>query len=156
MGSNPYEATRRRTSNERASDLAHLLTRLRALGADEDQVADVARHWDDFGDGYTPEDRAALVRSSDAELRAKILDVEEEYRVGTMTEEQDERDRHFHRVVRAEVEAFDLMTLPVAKLLAWVGDDRARAIAVQNLEAGPDGGSRKSLLAGLEKVISGT
>lgn len=155
MGGDPYKATRSRRSNERAGQLDTFLNRLAALGADPSQLADVVANWDNFDGGYTRADRDALVRSSDAELRAKLRQIDEEYELGTRTEEETALERMTAAVTAAEVEASDLMSLPVPRLVDWVGVDRARAMAVSNLERGPDGGQRKTLLDAVDRVISG-
>lgn len=151
----PYKATRSRRSNERAGELDTFLNRLAALGADPAQMSDVASNWDNFEGGYTRADRDMLVRSSDADLRAKLRQIDEEYEIGTRTEEETGLERMSAAVTDAEVEAVDLMSLPVPKLVDWVGGNRARAMAVSNLERGPDGGQRKTLLDAVDRVITG-
>lgn len=152
----PYKATRSRRANQRAGELETFLGRLAALGADASQLADVVANWDNFEDGgYTRADRDALVRSSDAELRAKLRQIDEEYEVGTRTEDEVSLERIERAVIAAESDASDVMSLPVPKLIEWVGGDRVRAMAVSNLERGPEGGARKTLLEAVDRVISG-
>ena len=43
----------------------------------------------------------------------------------------------------------------VKEVAAWVGRNRARALAVSNLERGPHGANRVSLLAVVDGVLNG-
>ncbi len=155
MGGDPYRATRTRTARQSVSELDQFVARIRALGADDDQVHDVVENWDNFESGFTIADRNQLVRSTDTQLREQIMASQDEFRYATTTDEDDDFDRHVKAVAEAEIEALDLMTLPVPKLVEWVGEDRARAIAVSNLEDGPDGGHRKTLLDAVQRIITG-
>lgn len=152
---NPYAPRRARTAGQAVTEKAQFLRRLRLLGYDDDQVREVSEHWDDFDETYTPEDRRALVRSSDAQLQAMLREINAEYIEGTRTPAEQTLEERAARVATAETEAADLMSEPVAKLIEWVGSDQARAMAVANLER-DNATPRKTLLAAMDALILGT
>lgn len=156
---NPYAPTRLPiTDEERADrDKAMFVGRLRQLGLDEDGIKDVEDHWDDFdGEDWTPDARRMLARAPDRVLREAIRNRNAEFTESTLTVEEQDVAELEAAVERAESEASDKMGGTVPEILEWVGDDRARAMAVSNLERGPEGGSRKTLTEALDRIIDGS
>lgn len=145
---NPYAARGAvRVSNESRGDLETLLARLDLLGASPDELDQVREGWDDLDDDWTLEARAAFVRMSDADLVAAIQGVRDEYRLGTTTEAEE----HTQATIRAEddLAAGDVLSQAIPHVLAWVGDDDARAFAVHDAEARrPE--PRKTLMEAVE------
>jgi hypothetical protein len=149
-----------RVNSETRSPLEHFVTRLRELGATEDEVSAVVETWDQFDpDPHAPEawteaQRAQVMRLGDNELRQMIVDGRREYAFATTTEEEADRKAAKMAQQRAMTEAQGRIDGPVASVLAWVGDDRIRAAAA--LAAEREGGApRKTLVAGLEDVLRG-
>lgn len=158
--------TRRVTASERRTDLDQFLTRLRELGALPDEIDAVAEVWDSLDpDGAPPDEsghpawtrqrRADMANLGDAELRSMILAAREEYELGTTTEEEHEDRALRARQAEARVEAQARIGGSVTAVLAWVGDDVARAAAVVELESSPEGAGRVTLLRPLAELIGG-
>lgn len=152
---NPYAArvSRHAAIAETVGELDQFLGRLRALGATDDEIATVRDTWDELDPEWTAEQRTALTLLPDDELRAELVATREEYRHDTRTE-QDQADidasTHLAAVRR---EAADLIGRSVAHIRGWVGEDAVRAIAVLDLEMGPDGARRVTLMKPLQEIL---
>lgn len=155
---NPYAPTRLPISDDEAAgrDLVTLVGRLRVLGLDEEGIADLIQHWDDFDDDWTPDTRRALVRAPDRELQRLIRSRDSEFAESTLTAEEQALEDLTQAVMRAEVVGEDKIGGTVAEVLEWVSEDRVRAMAASNLERSPAGGQRKTLLAELDRIINGS
>lgn len=143
-----------RRSSETQPDLAAFTSRLRRLGATDDELALVAEHWDHFDDDWTAEKRAETIRLTDDELRSGLLSARGEFDRATMSDDElAARDRAARwDATLAEVEG--RIGSSVAKLLAWIGDDTLRAEAVLQVEneaAQP----RRTLIDALAERLSG-
>ncbi len=150
-----------RVNSETRSPLEQFVTRLRELGATEDEVSAVVDTWDDFdADPHAPEawthtQRARVAALGDNELRAMIVDGRQEYAYSTTTQEDADRKAAKAAELRAMTEVQGRIDGKVPAILAWVGDDKVRAQAA--LAAEKEGGApRKTLVAGLEEVLSGS
>ena len=158
----PYQAKGYpRINSETRSPLEQFVTRLRELGATEDEVSAVVDTWDDFDpdptapEAWTHAQRAKVASLGDNELRQMILDGRREYAIGTTTQEEADRRAAKAAELRAMSEAQGRIDGNVAAILAWVGDDKVRAQAA--LSAEKEGGApRKTLVAGLEDVLHGS
>lgn len=141
-------------AGEGRNQLGQFVQRLVELGATGDEVQAVVDTWDDLDpdgtpDGYTRRDRDLLVAQGDNELREQILAARREHRYATTTDQEaaaQARERAYQQALR---EAQDRIGGNVDAVVAWVGGDVVRAQAVRRLETGPDGASRKTLLAQL-------
>lgn len=155
MGSDPYAPKGYpRVNSETRSPLEQFVSRLRELGATEDEVSAVVATWDDLDDEWTVAERAKVAALGDNELRAMIVDGRREYDVGTTTQEEADRRAAKANELRAMTEAQGRIDGNVSAILAWVGDDKVRAQAA--LAAEREGGApRKTLVAGLEDVLNG-
>lgn len=149
-----------RVNSETRSPLEHFVTRLRELGATEDEVSAVVETWDQFDpDPHAPEawthaQRAKVAALGDNELRAMIVDGRREYAYSTTTEEEAARKAAKNAELRAMTEAQGRVDGTVSAILAWVGDDKVRARAA--LAAEREGGApRKTLVTKLEDVLNG-
>lgn len=144
-----------RVNSETRSPLEQFITRLRELGATEDEVSAVVASWDDLDEEWTVAERARVAALGDNELRAMIVDGRREYEIGTVTEEDAARKAAKNAELRAMTEAQGRVDGTIAAILAWVGDDKVRATAA--LAAEREGGApRKTLVARLEDVLSGS
>lgn len=150
-----------RVNSETRSPLEQFVTRLRELGATEDEVSAVVDTWDDFDvDPHAPEawthaQRAKVAALGDTELRQMIVDGRQEYVYSTTTQEDADRKAAKNAELRAMTEAQGRIDGNVAAILAWVGADKVRARA--SLMAEREGGApRKTLVTGLEDVLSGS
>lgn len=158
----PYAARgipRRPAAVETRSVRDTVLGRLAELGADEDELAQVAEDWDLVDpdectepDCWTAAKRDALVYAGDNELAAMLARARTEYETGTHDEDE-QAALDFQRAVEAaKVEAADRIGGNVDSVLGWVGDDVVRASAVWELEhAG--GAPRKTLVEPLGAMI---
>ena len=149
-----------RVNSETRSPLEQFVTRLRELGATEDEVSAVVDTWDDFDpdptapEAWTHAQRAKVAALGDNELRAMIVDGRREYAIGTTTQEEADRRAAKAAQLRATTEAQERVNGNVAAILAWVGDDKVRVTAA--LAAEREGGApRKTLVAKLEDVLNG-
>lgn len=149
-----------RVNSETRSPLEQFVTRLRELGATEDEVSAVVDTWDDFDpdptapEAWTHAQRAKVAALGDNELRQMIVDGRREYEIGTVTEEEAARKAAKNAELRAQTEAQGRIDGTISAILAWVGDDKVRATAA--LAAEREGGApRKTLMARLEDVLSG-
>src|SRR3990167_7503150 len=96
MSPDPYAPAglpRLSAGSEVRSPLDQFLARLRDLGATPDELAGVARTWDDLDpddctdpDCFTRRQRDELAHAPDERLRALILDGRAEYEHGTTTQ----------------------------------------------------------------------
>lgn len=162
MSPDPYQARGYpRVNSETRSPLEQFVTRLRELGATEDEVSAVVDTWDDFDpDPHAPEawthaQRAKVAALGDNELRQMIVDGRREYEIGTTTEEEAARKAAKNAELRAMSEAQGRIDGTISAILAWVGDDKVRAMAA--LAAEREGGApRKTLVSKLEDVLSGS
>lgn len=154
---NPYAPRVSRTASvpETPSELASFVHRLQMLGATPEELAVVGDTWDDLDDDWTAEQRSALTRLSDDELRAELRATREEYRHDTRTEGEQEALDATGYVEQMRAQAAEEVKKPVPQVLAWVDDDPVRAIAVLDLENGPDGAQRKTLVEPLQELVAG-
>jgi hypothetical protein len=142
----------REVAAETRGPLDQFLARLADLGATDDEQADVAATWHD-DEAFPPEWRQELLHMGDNELAAMIREVREEHRLGTTTED-DDADAEAHAAYRAAMaEAAERIGGNVQAVLAWVGDDPVRAQAVHQLETGPDGAGRKTLVEPVQQLL---
>lgn len=153
-----------RVNRETRTPLEDFTVRLRALGATPDEVDAVVASWDDVEDerdaagdptAWTAKRRDEVARLPDAQLRAMIEDGRQEYAYGTTTQEEADRQAAVARERRTYAEAAERVNGTVASILAWVGDDPLRALAIRDAEVGPGGGKRKTLLTALEPIHGG-
>lgn len=155
---NPYAPRVSRTATEpqSLSELEQFVRRLRDLGATDEEIQTVRDTWDEFDEGFTIEQRTAVTLLPDDELRAELLATREEYRHDTRTEgEQEQIDDRSH-MERLRADVADWIGQPVAKVLERVGEDAVLAIAVLDLETGPDGAGRKTLIEPLQALVAGS
>lgn len=143
----------RRTQPEAVSQLDGFLERMRLLGATDEEVASVRDSWDDFSDGWTVEARDQLLAWDDEKLRDELLALRGEHREATTTEDDDLAAAADSAVQAARDEAHEQIGKPVAAVLEWVGTDALRAIAILDLETGPDGAERKTLVEPLRSML---
>lgn len=150
-----------RVNSETRSPLEQFVSRLRELGATEDEVSAVVDTWDDFDpdptapEAWTHAQRAKVAALGDNELRRMIVDGRREYVYSTTTQEEADRRAAKAAELRAMTEAQGRIDGNVSAILAWVGDDKVRAHAA--LAAEREGGApRKTLVAGLEDVLNGS
>lgn len=151
----PYAAKGwpRTAASERVGQLDGFLARLRQLGASPDEVAAVADTWDDYDEDWTPERKAELLRTTDAELGQMLADVRTEYTVGTTPQEQADAEAAEANYRLQFRQAHERIGGNVQSLLDWVGDDPVKARAVLALEEGPDGAGRKTLIGPLQQLL---
>lgn len=133
-----------------------ILDRLRLLGLDDEGLHDVEENWNNFdGEDWTPERARMLARMPDAKLREMIRQRADEFDSSTMSEEEQSLAARNEDVAHAEIEAADKIEGTIPAILEWVANDPIRAMAVSNLERGPEGGLRSTLLAALDRIIGG-
>lgn len=158
----PYAAKGwpRPATGERRTELDQFVTRLVELGAQPDEVQLVRDSWDDLDpddstdpDAFTAARRAELVRLPDDQLRSMISASRDEHTLGTTTEEEAEAHRQMAEYRQAYQEAAERIGGNVDSVLAWVADDPVRAEAVLELEEGPDGAGRKTLVGPLRDLL---
>lgn len=153
---NPYAPrVTRRTEPEQVGELAGFLHRLRLLGATDEELASVADTWDQLTDEFTVLDRAQMLAWDDEKLGAELAALRAEYRQHTTTEADDATEAAARATNTAQAEAHDVVGRPVASVLEWVGSDVLRAIAILDLEQGPDGAARKTLVVPLRTLVEG-
>ena len=154
---NPYAATKLPpTPEERlARDKVMILERLRLLGLDDEGLRDLEENFSNFSDDWTPDAARALARMPDAKLREAIRARDDEFDASTLTEDEQTIADREAAVAEAETVAADKIQGTVPEILEWVGEDPVRAMAVSNLELGPEGGSRKTLVEALDRIIGG-
>ncbi len=151
---NPYKSTKPiRVAHESVSELDQTLARLRRLGLDDDGLADVREHWDDFNDDWTPEVRRELVRATDSKLRDLIEGVYAEYKTGTVDEAEDAASETESHYLTARADALGRMGDTIPGILEWVAADPVRARAVRDLETVAEGANRKTLVEKLDALI---
>lgn len=129
---NPYEARSFRASGEMVDPLTAMLGRLRAVGANADELTAFKDAWADSS--LDPEDQLRLKTMTDVQLRSEVLAVRAEHDFHTTTPEEAE----VFKTERIEAdalsalyeEAYTHVHAPVAKVMAWVGDDPDRAKAI--------------------------
>lgn len=154
MSPNPYKSRKPiRVARESVSELDQFLGRLRRLGLDEDGLADVAAHWDDFDDDWTPERRRMFVRFPDARLREMIDAVDDEFDIGTISEDDALSDQVDAEYAAAKADALGRMGDTIPGIVEWVAADPVRARATLDLETLPEGANRKTLVEKLETII---
>jgi hypothetical protein len=148
---NPKAPRVYRQASESVTPLDQFLGRLERLGADAEQLTTVRERWDDFDDQWTPEARSALLAVPDAQLRAMLRQVEQEYVDGTTVPAEDEPDAGNNLT-----EARDRIGQSVPALLQWVADDpaRAQAVVLAEMEAAAEEGrpQRRTLLQPLAAI----
>ena len=160
--SDPYTAASYRDVDpEVRSHRDEVLARFRELGANDEEVAQIAEAWDDLDpsdstepDAWTREKRDALRYAGDHELQRLLDRARREYTEGTTTEEEEAEAEHARAVDAARVEALDRIGGTVGAILGWVGDDLARAHAVLSVEPPIDEGGRKTLIEPLEELVT--
>lgn len=143
--SDPWSAKSSRRSNEMQDDLDNVVMRLRRMGATEDEVDALRSGWDSFDEDWTPERRAAFIAAPDSSIVEDLRAVREEWAAmdpGTLT-----------GVASPTLDEVMGGTIPV--VLAWVGDDPARAAAALAFEAGPNGSARIRLIQRLDGIVDG-
>ncbi len=147
-------------SGEVRSPLAQFLQRLADLGATADEVQRVADAWDvlDPDDDPDPEAwtrarRDQFAAAGDTELLAALKATRDEYKLGHTTEEQAAAEQQAATLDAALAEAHGRIAGNVQSILAWVGDDPARAEAVLRLELAPEGASRTTLQGPLVQLL---
>lgn len=150
----------RQVASERRTELDQFVARLTELGAQPDEVQLVRDSWDDLDpddstdpEAFTAARRAELVRMPDAQLRGLLADSRDEHTLGTTTEEEAEAHRQMAEYRQAYREAAERIGGNVDSVLAWVADDPVRAEAVLELEEGPDGAARKTLVGPLRDLL---
>lgn len=146
--------------SEVRSPAEQFATRLRDLGATDDEVQAVVDSWDDLDpddstdpEAWTRARRDQVAVAPDAELAAMIDAARDEYEVGTTTEEEAANRAHMVAYQAAYTEAQGRIGGNVDSVLAWVGDDPVRAEAVLELEQRPEGAQRKTLVAPLLALV---
>lgn len=158
----PYAAKGwpREVASESRTELDQFVSRLVDLGAQPDEVQLVRDSWDDLDpdddtdpDAFTTARRAELVRMPDDKLLALLHASREEHELGTTTEEEAEAARAEAQYRVAVAEAHERIGGNVDSVLAWVADDPVRAEAVLDLETGPDGADRKTLVGPLRDLL---
>jgi hypothetical protein len=158
----PYAAKGwpRAIAGERRTELDQFVSRLVDLGAQPDEVQLVRDSWDDLDpddstdpEAFTAARRAELVRMPDDQLRGLLSASREEHELGTTTEEEAEAHRQMAEYRQAYREAAERIAGNVDSVLAWVADDPVRAEAVLELEEGPDGAARKTLVGPLRDLL---
>jgi hypothetical protein len=137
----------RGTVGERLSHQDSMMVRLRDLGASDAEIADVNRTW-----GIDPDEDDRMRLMGDRELRAEIVAVRDEYKLGTTTEAEAAADATEAERRLILVEASERVGGTIAAVMAWVGSDPVRAGAIRALESSDDGANRKTLLAKLDEV----
>lgn len=154
---NPYAATKLPPTPEEMveRDKAMILERLRLLGLDDEGLRDVAENWSNFSEDWTPETARALARMPDGRLRDLIRERNDEFDASTLSEDEQSLIARTAAVEDAEAKAADKIQGTIPEILEWVGDDPVRAMAISNLEQGPEGGNRKTLVAELDRIIGG-
>lgn len=154
---NPYAPTKLAPSAEQLleRDKKMLLDRLRLLGLDEEGLRDVEENWSNWTEDWTPDKARALARMPDRRLREAIIARDDEFDASTLTEDEQSIVDRAAAIDEAEAEASDKIQGTIPEILEWVGDDPVRAMAVSNLERGPEGGSRKTLVEALDRIIGG-
>jgi hypothetical protein len=150
----------RQVAGERRSELDQFAQRLTDLGAQPDEVQLVRDSWDELDpddstdpDAFTAARRAELLRMPDDQLRALLTSSRDEYELGTTSEEEAEAHRQMAAYRLAYAEAGERICGNVDSVLAWVADDPVRAEAVLELEQGPDGADRKTLVGPLRDLL---
>jgi len=151
---------RRAIAGERRTELDQFVSRLVDLGAQPDEVQLVRDSWDDLDpddatdpEAFTAARRAELVRMPDDQLRGLLSASREEHELGTTTEEEAEAHRQMAEYRVAYAEAHERIGGNMDSVLAWVADDPVRAEAVLELEEGPDGAGRKTLVGPLRDLL---
>lgn len=145
----PYAPSGRRRVREVTDPMTAFLHRLEACGAPADVIENARVHWHDVTD---PEDLAArdqLIAMSDLELREAIRAVQDEDAVNTMTEVE-QADVELLAVAQHISEAQAKIGESVASLREWIGDNRARAVAVWIAERDGSSTDRKTLMEYVE------
>lgn len=144
---NPKAPTRHVQHREPRAPAHPPVARLRRLGVTEAELGEAMRNWAAMDDGDRWEALDALSQLSDEELR-EIL-----------AEGRAERDEEAAEKVYApdaEAGAVNPEDVPagnVEDVLAWVGDDRARAAAALMAEQRRDGDPRKTLVEPLQHLL---
>lgn len=139
------------------SDRDQFAMRLASLGASVEEIAATMDRWDDLDDDWTPDRRHYLATAAgDTELAGLIRDARDEYEVGTVTEEAAAERAEQVSYRAASDEAGERIGGTIAAVMAWVGDDPVRALAVLDLERSDAGAGRVTMIAQLEELIGGT
>lgn len=156
------KAPRRSIRPERAeveSEVDMFARRLRALGADEDEVLAVVQHWDDFDAEWTPERRAQMVRMGDRELRLHIAGARDEFEYATTTEAEEAEKVAAARHEATLDEAREVIDRArnVAEVLGWVDGVRGKAKRVERARAVAEveasGAKRVTLLREVDAIV---
>lgn len=140
MSPAPY--SQREVARETTTHGEQLVTRLRQLGATDEEVKAFAEAWDD-AEQWEPGERQSLIAASDGTLVAQLHAAREEDDFHMLTEEEEAaRDSTVEQDKRASElaqEAYDVINGNVGEVLAWVmnadEDPRARARAVLHWES---------------------
>lgn len=163
MSPDPYAPVgpSRTPVSEVRSEQEQFLARLRDLGATDDEVRTVADHWDDLDpddpddpEAFTKARRAELIRSGDGVLLGLIHAGRAEYEHGTTTEDEATAKDFAAAYAAAQAEAVGRIGGNVESVLAWVGGDEVRAMAVLQLETAPEGADRKTLVEPLQELVA--
>lgn len=131
---NPYAPRwprERRPMREVLPTLDGFVERLRLLGAEQSTIDVVRERWD-VVDEEDRADRDDVLRLNDEDLQALILEVEEEHRLGTTTDEEEAAQRFTAAVATlADVaaEADQWVAGTVSAVIEIVGDDQVAAAA---------------------------
>lgn len=151
---NPYEARSFRSARETVDPLGAMLSRLRAVGADDDERDAFAAAWNDSA--LDPEEQLRLKTMTDAQLHAEVLAVRGEHDYHTKTPEEAEVFRT-ERVEAEEFaalyeEAYTHVSGPVTEVMGWVDGDADRAKAILAWEVG--NANRKTIVGPCNAIIA--
>lgn len=150
---------------ELQQDLDLAVTRLRELGANESEVADLIEGWDDFSDPdtWSPEIRRQWIRLSDASLLAELKALRMTSGASTPPRATDDGLDDAVTIVEHDEPALDVVQFPelddvlegsIPKIVQWVDGDRDRARAVIGREVA--GQNRATLLSQLGLLLATT
>lgn len=149
---NPKAPRRSRSASQVEDPLDGFISRMSRLGAKPDELALIREHWDDFGDDWTPELRAELMATSDADLAAMLSSNRTEFDESTMTADEIAQRDHDAALRRAFADAHGRIGLTIARIAEWVEDDAVKAEAVIMLEERSES-PRKGLIDRMRAVI---
>lgn len=153
---NPFSSRVKRTAPaQSASELDQFLNRLRGLGASDDELETVRTTWDDFDDGWTLEDRRRLTVLDDEALAHELAATRAEYEHDTTDETTQAATDAASFQAAQRAEAAEIIVKPIGAVLAWVGTDVGRAIAILDLEQSDNGAKRKGIVGPLTELIAG-
>lgn len=123
------------STSERETPLAYLSRRLRKLGATDDELSSLADEWAKGDDDGWVMPRHDLAHAPDTVLVALLAEVRAEYHVSTTTEDEDAARAAQAERAHLHEQAWAVVTeSTVPEVMAWVGDDLARAVAARDSE----------------------